>query len=314
MTRNTREPAELPPLNEDTPALDEPVAVEWWHDYDDDGSPKLDTFHGFHNATQVADDEPPAVEAGELITESGVRVTAENQSAVTAESRHLFTTHEEALSRDISPCTECFPEYATEMRLAKEREDGGLLTEPGVESAVFVVQTRRTLSSSWEIDSVHETYTSILYRARAIRQQVGSAAERLRLSYMPVQRCGYASFGEAMGFEPVMQHVSELREIQPEELSAVRESVREEVLSTPVEIEHQYTEGQKSAPSVVHQAESAPCGYDREWASDVLSDAQDELPDQLDSEVRTISDVIEGGTVVEYCPECFPELTSWSPE
>jgi hypothetical protein len=46
----------------------------------------------------------------------------------------------------------------------------------------------------------------------------------------------------------------------------------------------------------------------------VLGDAQDELPDQLDLEVQTISDVIEGGTVVEYCPECFPELTSWSPE
>ena len=75
MTRNTREPAELPPLNEDTPALDEPAAVEWWHGYDDDGSPKLDTFHGFHDATQVADDEPPAVETGELITESGVRVS-----------------------------------------------------------------------------------------------------------------------------------------------------------------------------------------------------------------------------------------------
>ena len=150
MIRNTREPAELAPLNEDTPALDEPVAVEWWHDYDDDESPKLDTFHGFHDATQVADDEPPAVETGELVTESGVRVTTENQSAVTAESRHLFITYEEALSRDISPCTECFPEYATEMCLAKEREDGGLLTEPGVESAVFVVQTRRTLSSLWK--------------------------------------------------------------------------------------------------------------------------------------------------------------------
>jgi hypothetical protein len=106
-------------LNEDTPALDEPVAVEWWHDYADDGSPKLDPFHGFHDATHVADDEPPAVETGELVTESGVRVTTENQSAVTAESRHLFITHEEALSRDISPCTECFPEYATEMRLAE---------------------------------------------------------------------------------------------------------------------------------------------------------------------------------------------------
>jgi hypothetical protein len=70
-----------------------------------------------------------------------------------------------------------------------------------------------------------------------------------------------ASFEEAMGFEPAMQHVSEFRAIQPEELSALRESVGEEVLSTPVEIEHQYTEEQKSAPSVVHQAENSPCGF-----------------------------------------------------
>jgi len=152
----------------------------------------------------------------------------------------------------------------------------------------------------------------MLYRARAIRQQVGSAAERLRLSYMPVRRCDYASFEEAMGFEPAMQHVSELRAIQPDELSALRESVGEEVLSTPVEIEHQYTEGQKSAPSVVHQAENPPCGFEREWASDILGDAQEELRNQLDLEVQTISNVIEGGTVVEYCPECFPDLASWS--
>jgi len=312
MSRDIREPAELPPLNEETPALDDPVAVEWWHNYDSEGSPELDTFHGFHDATQIADDVPPAVETGELVTESGVRVTTEDRPPGRTESRHLYMTHEEALSRDISPCTECFPVYATEERLAREREDDGLLTEPGVESAVFVVRTRRDLSSSWEIDSVHETYTSMLYRARAIRQQVGSAAERLRLSYMPVRRCDYASFEEAMGFEPAMQHVSELRAIQPDELSALRGSVGEEVLSTPVEIEHQYTEGQKSAPSVVHQAENPPCGFEREWASDVLGDAQEELRDQLDSEVQTISNVIEGGTVVEYCPECFPDLASWS--
>jgi hypothetical protein len=53
-------------------------------------------------------------------------------------------------------------------------------------------------------------------------------------------------------------------------------------------------------------------GSEREWASDVLGDAQEELRDQLDSEVQTISNVIEGGTVVEYCPECFPELDNWS--
>jgi len=76
MTRNTREPAELPPVNEDGPALEEPVAVEWWHRYDDDGSPELDTFHGFHDATQTADGDPPAVETGELVTESGKQLTS----------------------------------------------------------------------------------------------------------------------------------------------------------------------------------------------------------------------------------------------
>lgn len=314
MTRNTREPAELPPLNEDTPALDDPVAVEWWHGYNDDGSPELDTFHGFHNATRTADGGPPAVETGELVTESGVRVTTADRSGVASESRYLYLTHEEALDRDLSPCTECFPAYATERRLAKERDDGGLLTESGVESAVFIVQIRRDLSASWTVDSVHETYTSMLYRARTIRQQVGSAGNRLRLSYMPVRRCDYGSFDEAMGFEPAMDHVSELREIQPEELSAVRESVGDEVLSTPVETEHQYTEAQKARASIVHQAENPPCGYEREWASDVFEDISEELRDQLQHEVQTISDVIEGGTVVEYCPECFPELADWDVE
>lgn len=311
MARNTREPAELPPLNEDTPALEDPVAVEWWHRYDDDGSPELDTFHGFHNATRIADGDAPAVETGELVTESGIQVTTAQQSASSTESRHLYLTHEEALDRNLSPCTECFPAYATEMRLVNERKEGGMLTESGVEGAVFLVQTRQDLSATWTVDSVHETYTSLLYRARAIRHQVGAATNRLRLSYVPVRRCDYGSFDDATGFEPAMGHVSELREIQPEELPEVRESVGEEVLSTPVEIEKQYTAAQKSGPSLVHQAENSPCGYEREWASDVFGDASEELRDQLQREVQTISDVIEGRAVVEYCPECFPELANW---
>jgi len=312
MKRNTPEPAALPPLNEDTPASDDPVAVEWWHRYDDDGSPELDTFHGFHNASQITDEDPPAVETGKLVTESGRQVTTAQHSDVTTESRYLYLTHEEALERDLSPCSECFPAYATEMRLSKERGDDGLLTESGVESAVFLVQIRRDMSASWSVDSVHETYTSMLYRARAIRQHVESAADRLRLSYMPVRRCDYGSFDDAMGFEPAMDHVSELREIQPEDLPALRESVGAEVLSTPVETEHQYTEAQKARASIVHQAENPPCGYEREWASDVFEDISEELRDQLQREVQTISDVIEGGTVVEYCPKCFAELAGWA--
>ncbi|OTF01212.1 hypothetical protein B9G49_03900 [Halorubrum sp. SD683] len=314
MTRNTPEPAELPSLNEDTPAPDDPVAVEWWHRCDDDGSPELDTFHGFHNATRITDGDLPAVETGELVTESGIQVTTAQHSDVSTESRYLYLTHEEALNRDLSPCSECFPAYATEMRLSKERGDGGLLTESGVEGAVFLVQIRRDMSASWNVDSVHETYTSMLYRARAIRQQVGSAADRLRLSYMPVRRCDYGSFDDAMGFEPAMDHVSELREIQPEELPAVRESVGEEVLSTPVEIDSQYTAAQKSGPSIVHRAENAPCGYERELGFDVFGEADEDLRDQLQRDAQTVSDVIERGIVVEYCPECFPELANWVAE
>lgn len=314
MTRNTPEPAELPSLNEDTPAPDDPVAVEWWHRFDDDGSPELDTFHGFHNATRIVNGDPPAVETGELVTESGIQVTTAQHSDVSTESRYLYLTHEEALNRDLSPCSECFPAYATEMRLAKEREDGGLLTESGVEGAVFLVQIRRDMSASWTVDSVHETYTSMLYRARAIRQQVGSAADRLRLSYMPVRRCDYGSFDDAIGFEPAMDHVSELREIQPEDLPAVRESVGDETLSAPVETEHQYTGAQKARASIVHQAKNPPCGYEREWVSDVFEDISEELRDQLQHEVQTISEVIEAGAVVEYCPECFPELADWAVE
>jgi len=314
MKRNTPEPAALPPLNEDTPAPDDPVAVEWWHRYDDDGSPELDTFHGFHNASQITDEDPPAVETGKLVTESGRQVTTAQHSDVSTESRYLYLTHEEALERDLSPCSECFPAYATEMRLSKERGDGGLLTESGVEGAVFLVQIRRDMSASWSVDSVHETYTSMLYRARAIRQHVESAADRLRLSYMPVRRCDYGSFDDAMGFEPAMDHVSELREIQPEELPAVRESVGEDILATPVEIDSQYTAAQKSGSSIVHRAEDPLCGYERESGFDVFDETDEDLRDQLQRDAQTVSDVIERGIVVEYCPECFPELANWDAE
>ena len=170
------------------------------------------------------------------------------------------------------------------------------------------------MSASWSVDSVHETYTSMLYRARAIRQHVESAADRLRLSYMPVRRCDYGSFDDAMGFEPAMDHVSELREIQPEELPAVRESVGEDILATPVEIDSQYTAAQKSGSSIVHRAEDPLCGYERESGFDVFDETDEDLRDQLQRDAQTVSDVIERGIVVEYCPECFPELANWDAE
>ena len=78
--------------------------------------------------------------------------------APSGDSRYLYLTHREALSRDIDPCTECFPAYATEHRMAPEREEDGMLTEDGVEGAVFAVQVRHNLESPWRVDSVHESY------------------------------------------------------------------------------------------------------------------------------------------------------------
>ena len=317
MVTNRRDPAELPPLNNETPPIDAPVAIEWWHDYDEDGTPRLDTFHGFHDAERVAAGEPPTVTDGEIVTDSGEVATPDSESdsgARTIESHYLYMTHREALSRDISPCINCFPDYATDTRLAPEREDGGLLTESGVERAVFAVLIRTEIGSSWQVDSVHETYTSMLYRARAIRQQVGSAAERLRLSYTPIRRCEYDSFNDAIGFEPDMKHVSELREIQPNEIPTVRESVGEEVLRTPVEFEFRRSMDGATDPSVLHRADDRSCGYEREPLDGPLAEMTDEIRDALDTDPQTVEDVIERGNVVSFCPECFPKLAGWSSE
>lgn len=226
-------------------------------------------------------------------------------------SHHLFLTHREALERGIDPCTECFPAYATERRIERERGDDGILGEPGVEGVVFALSTRYDLDSEWKIDSVHESYTSLLYRARAVRAHVGSAAGRLRISYMPTRRAAYASFEEAMEAEPFMAHVSELRPIEPEELSAVREQVGDEVLRTQVEREHRFSGTGNTKPSVVHRADTPPCGYERD-ASPLWGEEDDELREMLDEERQTVADVIEGGNVVEFCASCFPELAAWT--
>ncbi|GAD51525.1 hypothetical protein MBEHAL_0285 [Halarchaeum acidiphilum MH1-52-1] len=205
------------------------------------------------------------------------------------------------------------PAYATERRIERERDDDGILCEPGVEGVVFALSTRHDLNSEWKIDSVHESYTSLLYRARAVRAHVGSAAGRLRVSYMPLRRAGYASFEEAMEAEPFMPHVSELRQIQPEELSAVRDKVGDQVIRTQVEREHRSSETGNAKSSVMHRADTPPCGYERDVSP--LGDEEDsELREVLDEERQTVADVIERGNVVEFCASCFPELATWSDE
>jgi len=176
---------------------------------------------------------------------------------------------------------------------------------------VFALSTRHDLDSEWKIDSVHESYTSLLYRARAVRAHVGSAAGRLRVSYMPLRQASYTSFEEAMEAEPFMAHVSELRSIQPTELSAVRGQVGDEALETQVEHEHRFSETGNTKPSVVHRVDSPPCGYEPE-VSPSWREEDSELREMLDEERQTVADIIERGNVVEFCASCFPELAAWT--
>lgn len=305
------DPAEFPPLNEETPALDAAVAVEWWFEFEEDGGPKLDTFHGFHDAEKIADGDPPVVSDGEIVTATGIPVDSDGTlEEDSGDSRHLFLTHREALSRGIDPCTSCFPRYATDRRIERERGDDGLLTEPGVEGVVFKLSTRYDLESDWTVDSIHDTYTSMLYRARAVRKQVGSAGGRLRVSYVPIRRCGYSSFSEAMAAEPSMAHVSELRSIQPDELPEVRDRLGDDALRTQVVHEHRVTDTADTRPPIVHESESPPCGYERD--SPLWGGEEDQETREMFEDVRpTVADVIEQGNVVRFCETCFPELASW---
>jgi len=126
--------------------------------------------------------DPPTVRDGEFVTASGARVTADSQPEDMRESRHLYITHREALSRNLTPCVECFPRYATERQLDSEREDG-ILTEAGVDGAVFPVWIRADKESGWALDSVHDSYTSLLYRAYAIRNHAGSVGDDFDTRY-----------------------------------------------------------------------------------------------------------------------------------
>ena len=98
------DPSELPPLNEGTPSLDAPVAVEWWFEFDEDGQPDLDTFHGFHDAEKIADGQLPAVTDDEVVTSAGVTVEPNSDSKADAgDSHYLYLTHREARERGIEP-------------------------------------------------------------------------------------------------------------------------------------------------------------------------------------------------------------------
>jgi len=299
-------------LNEETPPLDSPVAVEWWFRFDDDGEPELDTHHGFHAADRVADDTPPSVQDGEIVNASGTSVDVDSDRDYIRESRYLYLTHREALARDITPCVECFPAYATERRLTKARENDGILTEAGVEGAVFPLWTRYDKESSWDLDSVHDSYTSLLYRARAVREYAGSVGDRLRYSLMPTRRCEYASFDEAAATDPMMAHVDELRTIQPDELSEVRDRLGDAYLEIPVEHEHRFTDTSDKRPPLVHRADDPPYGYEREPPSWFSGDDQENFEEPADLETQTVADVVERGNIVEYCDECFPDLAEWT--
>ena len=192
--------AESQSMNEETPPLDAPVAVEWWFRFNDDGTPELDTHHGFHDAERVVDGTPPAVQNSEIVDASGAPVDADSECEDMRESRYLYLTHREALSRDITPCVGCFPVYATQRKLTEEREGDGILTESSVEGAVFPVWTRDDLDSEWDLDSVHDSYTSLLYRTRAIREHAGSVGGRLRYSLRPIRRCDLPTISRANTF------------------------------------------------------------------------------------------------------------------
>lgn len=308
------ESTDPPSLNEETPPLDAPVAVEWWHGFKDNGEPELDTHHGFHDAEHVVDRAPPTVQDGEFVTASGACVVVDSEPEDMRESRYLYITHREALSRDITPCVECFPKYATDRQLDKAREEDGILIEAGVEGAVFSVWTRADKESGWDLDSVHDSYTSLLYRTYAIRNYAGSVGGRLRYSLRPIRRSEYSSYEDAATIDLSMAHVSDLRTIQPEELPEVRERLGDEPLSTPVEHEHRFTDTVETRASLIHRAGNPPCGYERETRFGLLDDADDELQEELDSERQSAADVIERGNVVEFCEACFPELAAWDTE
>lgn len=315
MTSPDTDPAELPPLTEAIPPLDAVVAIEWWFEFDADGAPELDSFHGFHDAERVTDGPPPTVRSNEFVTRSGTNPPPASPAPDDGQSRYLFTTVEGALDRGLDPCIECYPAYATKRRLDHERGDKGMLTEPGVDGAVFLLHVRRTLSSEWEVDSVHDTYTSLLYRCRAIRQQVGSAADRLRLSYQPVRRCDYGSFDAAMGFDAGMPHVAELQVIQPTDVDALRDAVGATVLVTPIKIETQFAAFGRKTDAIIHQAEDAPCGYEQALETGSRDDTQfEELRELRAVERETLADVLERGVVGSVCEECFPDVAAWVAE
>jgi hypothetical protein len=120
----------------------------------------------------------------------------------------------------------------------------------------------------------------------------------------------YGSFAEAAAVEPSMAHVTDIRTVQPGELPEVRDRLGDEILSIPVEHEHRFTDTGETRAALVHRSETPPCGYERETRLGLLDDIDDELQAELDPERQTVADVVERGTIVEFCEACFPELAA----
>jgi hypothetical protein len=90
------------------------------------------------------------------VTGSGARVPADSQPEDVRESQYLYLTHRDALSRDIAPCVECFPRYATERRLDEAREDG-IPTETRIEFTISEITISEFVISFFGERSKSET-------------------------------------------------------------------------------------------------------------------------------------------------------------
>ena len=143
---------------------------------------------------------------------------------------------------------------------------------------------------------------------------MGSAADRLRVSYIPVRRCDYGSFDAAMGFDAAMAHVAELREIQPADVDTLRDAVGERVLETGITIETQFAGLGRKTDAILHRAEDTPCGYEHAFAMGPNDEQVEEVRDMLAAERETLADALERGVIGSVCAECFPNVAAWIAE
>lgn len=282
------------PPDDAIPAADADVAVEWWHEYDADGNPKLDTHHGFHDPEQ-----------------QGVAECSPDEAK---DQGYVLLSHAEALDRGITPCDTCYPRYATQHRLERAA-DNPSLTGAGVQSLVFALEIRPDLESTWQLDSVHDSFASLHYRAQAIRDYATSVGHRLRVSYKPIRRCDYTNLDAAAQHDIGLESITELDVIHPGQLPALRETVGDDVLQTPITREHRThsTREPLARRRRIHRHDQrpAPCPYtppDTLWRDTV----SDDVPDALDEAVSTVESVIENGELVDFCEVCFPDIVAFN--